>query len=394
MAGLVGTQSPAGTVIAPAPSGRPMPTPLASLPPGAADFTPDATVVADCLPADLLCVSQAYGNVAYAEGPKIALARLEQAMAGDPEIAAGCHRVAHVIGGASLYRLNDDVGSAFAAGSGVCWSGYYHGILERVFHGVEASDVATLSRLGAAACASPVVRETPFSAYNCLHGLGHGFMLSTGYDLPSSIEGCRQADPSQGIDWSNCMTGVLMENQQTTYGVESPWNPVDDPEFPCRIMDAPGRQICAGFIGVPILLGVNGDFAAAAAGCAAASPDLRSGCFSSLGNTAVGGVSWEPAEIAAACDQTAPGVTDCYVGAALSLTAHYEGADSSLPFCRAGRDEAVRVACLEAIGVVLADMSPTAAAARARCDALPIDPTESAACLRGAARPMRPHPDA
>jgi hypothetical protein len=54
----------------------------------------------------------------------------------------------------------------------------------------------------------------------------------------------------------------------------------------------------------------------------------------------------------------------------------------------------IRSACVEAVGVVLSDMSATAAEARERCraeDALPA--ADLPACLAGTARSMRPHPD-
>ena len=72
-------------------------------------------------------------------------------------------------------------------GSAVCWSGYYHGILERAFAGVSEEDLPAVSRR---LCASAQVRRSDFIAYQCVHGLGHGLMIYTDYDMPLSLETC------------------------------------------------------------------------------------------------------------------------------------------------------------------------------------------------------------
>jgi cytochrome c6 len=47
---------------------------------GAADFKPDDTELSSCR-GDLTCLEQAYGNLAYEQGPKAALDRFERAIA-------------------------------------------------------------------------------------------------------------------------------------------------------------------------------------------------------------------------------------------------------------------------------------------------------------------------
>ena len=50
------------------------------------------------------------------------------------------------MGGAALARFKGDVARAFIDGSPVCASGYYHGVLERGFAGVEDSQLAAKAR--------------------------------------------------------------------------------------------------------------------------------------------------------------------------------------------------------------------------------------------------------
>jgi hypothetical protein len=104
--------------------------------PVAGHFEPDETELEACDDSDRACLEQAFGNVAYTEGPERALELFDQAMARDQQIEANCHRIAHTIGSAALAKLEGNVSEAFARGSASCWSGYYHGILERSFTGV------------------------------------------------------------------------------------------------------------------------------------------------------------------------------------------------------------------------------------------------------------------
>ena len=104
--------------------------------PMAGSFKPDDTELADCT--EQMCNEQAYGNIAYRQGPKAALALVEEQFAGGAD--PNCHRIVHMIGAAALARNDGNVARTFAEGGSTCWSGYYHGVLERAFVGVESFD--------------------------------------------------------------------------------------------------------------------------------------------------------------------------------------------------------------------------------------------------------------
>ncbi len=53
------------------------------------------------------CFQQAFGNIAYRDGPKDALALVETVYGNGSDPA--CHRVTHMIGAASLARFGGDV---------------------------------------------------------------------------------------------------------------------------------------------------------------------------------------------------------------------------------------------------------------------------------------------
>ncbi len=203
----------------------------------AAKFKPDDTVLADCA-GDGACFEQAFGNLAYRRGPKVALARFAAMIDTDPTVAV-CHRIAHALGAGALAHYDGDVGRAFADGSAVCWSGYYHGILERAFVGVSEDELPAVSRR---LCGSAEVRRNDFTAYQCVHGLGHGLMIYTDYDMPLALATC-DALATQW-DQTSCTGGVFMENLQTSYGTKSKWLRDDDPLYPCPTLAERHKLYC------------------------------------------------------------------------------------------------------------------------------------------------------
>ena len=95
-----------------------------------------------------------------------------------------------------------------------CWSGYYHGVIERAFAGVPRSKVASIAR---SLCTGKEITKTYFLLYQCVHGLGHGLMIYSGDDLPWSLGTCHKLQT--GFDRVSCTGGVFMQNLDTTMGV-------------------------------------------------------------------------------------------------------------------------------------------------------------------------------
>src|SRR6188474_1714518 len=126
--------------------------------PAAGSFEPNDTVLADCEADDWPCHEQAYGNLAFEDGPEAAVAAVEEALPTDAAVQGDCHRIVHTIGSAALVRFEGDVGEAFAHGTATCASGYYHGILERAFAGAASRDEA--SQRAGGLCRGEKIEET------------------------------------------------------------------------------------------------------------------------------------------------------------------------------------------------------------------------------------------
>src|SRR5262249_14210947 len=143
--------------------------------PIAGKFKPDGTKLGDCT--DQTCFEQAFGNIAYHDGPKAAIARAARKY--DEGADPSCQRGTPGIGTGALARFRGNMAETFAAGSSFCWSGYYHGVLERAFMDVKSYDARTLGAKAGTICASRTIQSESWLAYQCLHGLGHGLMITT-----------------------------------------------------------------------------------------------------------------------------------------------------------------------------------------------------------------------
>lgn len=327
----------------------------------AAAFEPDDTKLEDC-EADSACFEQAFGNLAYTEGPKRALAVFAEKIETDPTVRV-CHRIAHSLGAGALAHYRGDVGLAFADGSAVCWSGYYHGILERAYAGVSEEDLPAVSRR---LCASDQVRRSDFVAYQCVHGLGHGLMIYTGYDMPLALETCDALSTSW--DQTSCTGGVFMENLQTSYGTKSKWLRDDDPLFPCPTVAQRHKLYCYLMVTSRILDVVGGDWQQTVDWCRKAEKAWVATCFQSLGRDASGRTLQNGKEINRICSLAGDMTDQCLYGAARDITSMDAGARRSAGFCAATK-ATYRAICFNGIGTILGGFARESAERKAACRA-------------------------
>jgi mono/diheme cytochrome c family protein len=333
----------------------------------AATFKPNGTKVSQC-GTDTLCYQQAFGNLAYHEGSHRALETFANAIKTNQTVGAGCHLIAHAIGAGALVRYHDP-GKAFVAGGNLamtCWSGYYHGILQRAFLGVPH----TRSALQAAArrlCSSPAVHTTTFVLYQCVHGLGHGLMIYTHYDLPLSLKICDGL--ANRWDQSSCTGGIFMENLQSSLGIVSPWLKKGDPLYPCDIVASRDKLYCYLMVTSHVLDTVGGSWQKTADWCRKAEAAWISTCFQSFGRDASGRTRQDPAQIVRICALARGRESDCIYGASRDITSMDAGARRSGPFCRQAPVR-FRPICFNGVGTILGGFYNYSKDRRTACDAV------------------------
>ena len=343
--------------------------------PVAGAFKPDGTGLDDC-DGDFACLEQAFGNLAYRDGPKPTIERFDRLMATDDAVEGNCHRIVHMIGSAALARYHGNVAKAFSEGSASCWSGYYHGILSHAFSNVELDELGPTAR---GLCEDGEIRKTDYLAYQCVHGLGHGLMIYTGFNLPLALETCDEL--ATQWDQSSCSGGVFMENVTPSLGAATQWLKDDDPVYPCNSVAKRHKYYCYLMV-TSRILEVNGyDWKETAAACKSVEPDWVAICFQSYGRDASGSTRQDADEIVRLCDLAGRWETDCIYGAARDITSNDAGAERARHLCERA-DTALKDVCYDGIGTILRGLSASEEDVRAACAAATT--RYLAACLRGA----------
>jgi hypothetical protein len=346
--------------------------------PVAGKFKPDGTKLADC--SSQTCTEQAFGNIAFRRGSKAALA-LFRARYGDFS-DPGCHRVAHRIGSASLARNHGDVAKTFAEGSSDCFSGYYHGVLERSLLSVESYDPDALGNTVRGLCTGVQSTLSMWLAYQCLHGLGHGLMITTGYHLPRSLQVCDRL--STPWETTSCNGGVFMENIAKFYGVTSRWLKDDDLLYPCNSVVEADKIKCYEIATSRILPNVGWNWTTASEICASAEKGWALTCFRSLGRDVSGAAHQKPAEVKRLCAFARPygGEVACIGGAAWAGAGNFMSGKRAARLCRAVTGEA-RTVCYYRIGSVMVLYGPTPAKREADCRGIATEERYVEACVQG-----------
>lgn len=349
--------------------------------PVAGKFAPDDTLLADC--SDQACYEQAYGNIAFKQGPKPAFALLEKQFPGGAD--PNCHRVVHLIGAAALARNKDNVARTFAEGSSTCWSGYYHGVLERAFIDVKSFDADTLGSKSRALCSDRQVRASSWLSYQCLHGLGHGLMITTGYQLPLSLDVCRRLNGAW--DRTSCKGGVFMENFLTSYGGQSPYVRDDDPLYPCNWVAESDKFMCYQQATTRIIRVVGVNWEEVAQTCAEAEKNWVSTCFGSFGQYVSVISARRPAKILQTCSIARPydGEDECIRYAAMDIAGTYSRGKEAAVLCDTASSE-LRAGCYYGIGLMLRHLRSTPAERRAECGTITAVRTYVSECVKGSKR--------
>ena len=343
----------------------------------AAGFQPDDTKLTDCTGADNHCYEQAFANISYKESPKTALDLFDEKIKTPGPIEADCHRIAHAIGGAALKYYKGNIGQAFVAGRPSCTSGYYHGILERAFLGIPQDQLGSAARKF---CSSDVVRKTEFIAYQCVHGLGHGLMIYTGYDLPLSLHTCDKLQDSW--DATSCTGGVFMENYQSSYGIKSTWLKNNDLLYPCDSVAAKYKYYCYDLVTARILPAVNYNWKKAAKVCRRSEKGWVDICFQSLGRDASGYTRLDAARILNICKVGGDKANQCIYAAAKDMVYTDVSPRRAKVLCNTA-PAGIQDYCWEGIGGILGSFDRETAKRKASCDAATHKFRK--ACYRGAA---------
>ena len=138
-------------------------------------------------------------------------------------------------------------------------------------------------------------------------------MLYTLYDLPGALRLCHRLVTD--FDRVSCSGGVFMENQQSSYGITSPWLKKDDLLYPCGIVSQSDKTYCYLLATSQILPRVGWDWKKTADWCRKSEKGFVGLCFQSYGRDASGNSLQDPAKARDLCANAGSGEEECIFGA-------------------------------------------------------------------------------
>ncbi len=264
-----------------------------------------------------------------------------------------CHTNAHEAGRFSYEVYGDE---SFKLCSGECHSGCYHGATESYFRDKGTANLAeNLETL----CSGEL---NAFFSHQCIHGIGHGLMAWSSYEIFDALKSCDLLPQRQ----NSCWTGVFMENivgglakadilksadadaaaHYTKYLNDNPQYPCNDPE-----LEEKYRSSCY-FLQTSRMIQIFGtDFKRVANACGAAPEQYQRTCFESMGRDVGGVFRGRPEAGIAACSHSPYGTLriGCLVGAAQDAFWDPSGQDNALNFCKLLTDKGEKDACYNTI---------------------------------------------
>lgn len=262
-------------------------------------------------------------------------------------------------------------------------------MLERSLVSVRSKEPGTLARVARRLCPG-VAESTPWVVYQCLHGLGHGLMLTTGLDVPRSLAVCRRL--ASASYRSACKGGVFMENISPSYGVRSRWLRDDDPIYPCNAIARVDKFRCFQMVTSRILPLVDHSWERTAEVCSQVERDFVAVCFHSFGRDASSRSGRDPEKVLELCSivRGLGGEDDCLAAAALDMTANFANGEAAARFCVATPDWLQR-SCFVGLGRGLGAFARTEAARERNCRTVAPSPVLATACAHGVGYSLARH---
>ena len=294
------------------------------------------------------CYREELGAMVAQHSPQKAFAELKGQYEKVPYVKAQCHQLAHVIGRAALDRYKE-LADAFGQGDHFCWAGYHHGALEE-YSANKGFDY--IIRNANQVCKKLADEEKfSFNHYNCVHGLGHGFMEVQQGELFSALRSC----DSIKNDWEreSCYGGVFMQNimEAEKYPDRPPkFLKTDQPMYPCTAVDRQYKGQCYLMQTSYALKVLNGNFTAVFTACDGLSDtSYKATCYQSLGRDASGRSVSDVEQTKTACllGVSLEAQINCVIGAAKDFISYFHSDQQVKELCAALPEGPLRTECVQ-----------------------------------------------
>ncbi len=247
-----------------------------------ANVTSTAAIAApQCVQSDLTlqfrCYESYFNTITDTHGAKTTLTKLDELRQKDSYLQTQCHPLIHSIG-RHAYKFYGSVSEASKYATEICWSGYYHGIMEAYM--AQFNDTELMAKMDS--ICTPTDKPYSFDYYNCLHGLGHGVTIRFENDIFKALPFCKAITK----DWErqSCYSGVFMQNIVVDGFTHQSINiRADDPIYPCDAVEHDQKQPCYLMVTSNVLKTVNYDYTKAFAACDKVESEFVPTCYQSMG---------------------------------------------------------------------------------------------------------------
>lgn len=282
---------------------------------------------------DYACYQERYQGLVQESGVEAAFTELKSEYDKNDFVKAQCHQITHVIGRAAT-DVYGDLPNTYSKGDNFCWSGYYHGAME-----------ATVAKIGpdkildeADTICDPLAegdQKQSFYHYNCVHGLGHGFMGIQNNELFESLETC----DTLRDDWEreSCYSGVFMENIMAKDNPSHPSKELraDEPLYPCTDVEKKYKPQCYLMQTSYALETQDYDFQAVFDLCGTVEGEFRPTCYQSLGRDASGNTVSDVDKTNANCmlGEDYEARSNCVIGAVKDFISYYSRDTEAKELC-------------------------------------------------------------
>jgi hypothetical protein len=281
------------------------------------------------------CYKNQLADIIDASGPEAATALLKDKYQASDFIRSQCHQLLHIVG-REAYAKYGNLTETFTHGDPFCWSGYYHGVMEELSKEKGNEVIKTANTI----CADLKQKQfASFDHYNCVHGMGHGFMFILNQDMYKSLAACDSL--TDNYESSSCYGGVFMQN---IMNVQTPDREADyvsaylneeEPMYPCTAVAEKYKTQCYLMQTSYALQAVGYDYQKVFALCDETPQAYQTTCYQSLGRDASGGSISDVEQTKAKCllGKDFNAQSNCIIGAAKDFVSYFHSDQQAKQLC-------------------------------------------------------------
>jgi len=334
---------------------------------------------------------------------RLAIGTLGRLGARDAGIRRAGHEYSHVIG-INAWQPGKDLGEVYGQCSELFQSGCYHGVIQAYFawNGTDSATVAGLCT------SSPVISQTAWLRFQCVHGIGHALVQARSLHLPRALEGCDQLRGP--YDQESCYGGAFMEfivgargqshhprvgpppaDSAAEHGDHGDHDPApafalrdrNDLLYPCTAVGEKYRRQCYQMQPGIIYETANGDVGKLARACDGAPGPHRKSCYLGIGTYISGLTGRDAGRTIRICSLGDPDFREwCFVGVVKNFIDVTAKPGDGMDYCRLLEDPRIASRCYVAVGEQIAFLRLYMNDRRDACGAA--EPRYVSACLFGA----------